>query len=255
MGRGLLYLLFKLCFNLTPLTQVKSMESFNINVELREKTGKAANNRYRQSGKIPAVIYQRGQDSLFGAVDYKDFTLLAKKASTSTVFLLKSGDKNIDGRSALVKEIQKDFISQKVLHVDFQALRDDEEIIVQIPIRVVGESLGVKNDGGILAISAHNISVSCLPKSIPHHITVDVTPLELGESIHAEKLELPEGVSLAGDPEETIVSIVIPRAVAEETPATAAAEAGAAAAPAAGAAAAPAAAGGDKKAAAPEKKK
>jgi large subunit ribosomal protein L25 len=96
-------------------------------------------------------------------------------------------------------------------------------------VKLVGESPGVKNQGGILAVVTHEVSVTCLPKYIPSAVTVDISSLALGQSIHAEQLVLGEGVTLADDASETIVSVVASRAEEEAKPAEAAAAPAAAA--------------------------
>jgi len=166
---------------------------------------------------------------------------LAKKARLSQVFTFKSESPALNGKSAIVKEVQQDYLKGKVLHVDFQTLRDDEEITIDVPVRVVGEAPGVKLDGGVLTLVTHEVQVTCLPKNIPSVVDVDVSSLGLGQSIHASDLKFAEGVTLSDDPHETIVSVIIPRAV-EEATAAPVAGAPAAGAPAAGAPAAAAAA-------------
>ena len=220
------------------------MEQVNIEVELREAIGSAANRRIRKTGRIPSVVYSHGEKAVAVTVPEKEFIRAAKASKSSQIFSLKSSNKELDGKSAVVKEVQKDHLKGLVLHVDFQTIRDDEEITVKIPLRMVGEAPGVKVDGGILTVVCHELSIRCLPKLIPAEIGVDVSELRIGTSIHAEKLVLPTGVKLAGNPGETIVAVVaIRNLVEEETATTAAATAegataeGAAAAPAAGAAA------------------
>ena len=232
---------------------------FVILVEPRDGVGSRRARHTRRDGKIPSVVYARGEAAINVAIAEKEFLKAASAARTSQVFQLKSSDKNLDGRSALVKEIQKDYVANRVLHVDIQTVRDDEEIAVRVPTRVVGEAPGVKLDGGVLTVVSHEITVRCLPKKIPSEVLVDVSELRLGDSIHAKALKLPEGVKLAGNPGETLVSVVAVRNIIEEEEAAAAAAAAATpegaaaaapgAAPAAGAPAAAAAApAADKKA-------
>ena len=212
-----------------------------IEIQAREEKGTRANNRLRKEGLIPSIVYHRGEESLKGVVTSKDFMRVASQSKSSQVFSIKSSDSRFNGKTCLVKEIQRDFLKGRVLHVDFQSLKDDEEISVRVPIRIVGEAYGVKNDGGILTVSVHDLGVSCLPRLIPSEILVDVADLHLGKGIHASDIVLPPGVNLEDDAHETIVSVVAVRVV-EETPATPTAEeaaaGAAAAAPAAGAAAA-----------------
>ena len=216
------------------------MEQFEIEVTVRQGTGSSEARRVRKSGLIPAVIYAHGDECVAASVGERAFLKIAKLTKSSQVFKLKSTDKALDGRSALVKEVQKDYLAGKVLHVDFQAIREDEEISVRVPLRVVGEAVGVKVDGGILTVVAHEVGIRCLPRFIPADISVDVTDLHIGHSIHAEDLKLPEQVRLSGNPNETIVAVVAIRAAEEEAattavPGAAPAEGAAAAAPAEGA--------------------
>jgi large subunit ribosomal protein L25 len=221
------------------------MEQVTIEVENREAVGSAENRRMRKTGRIPSVVYSHGEASVAVSVPEKEFLRAAKASKSSQIFTLKSKNSKLDGKSAVVKEVQKDYLKGLVLHIDFQAIREDEELTVRIPLRMVGEAPGVKLDGGILTVVSHELAIRCLPKLIPSDIAVDVSELRMGDSIHAEKLTLPQGVRLAGNPGETIVSVVAIRNIVEEETAAAtpgAAEAGAAA-PAEGAAAAAPAAG------------
>lgn len=213
------------------------MENFTIEITERPALGKGSANRCRREGFVPGVAYHRAEKPLAIQVPLKEFTALASKARRSQVFTFKSSSSALNGKAAIVKEIQQDYLKGRVTHVDFQTLKDDEEITVDVPVKLVGESPGVKNQGGILAIVTHEVTVRCLPKHIPSAVSVDISSLALGQSIHADQLVLGEGVILADDPTETIVSVVASRAEEEAKPAVEAAPV-AGAAPAAGAAAA-----------------
>lgn len=206
------------------------MENFTIEVSERPNIGKSYANRCRREGFIPAVAYHKAEKPLAVQVPLKEFTLLAVKARRSQVFTFKSSVPSLNGKAAIVKEVQQDYLKGRVIHVDFQTLKDDEEITVDVPVKFVGEAPGVKNQGGILAVVTHEVSVSCLPKYIPSSVTVDISALGLGQSIHADQLQLGDGVSLVDDPSETIVSVVASRAEEEAKPAAEAAPAAAAAA-------------------------
>jgi large subunit ribosomal protein L25 len=205
------------------------VENFTIEVSERATIGKASANRCRKEGFIPAVAYHKAEKPLAVQVPLKEFTALASKARRSQVFTFKSSVSSLNGKAAIVKEVQQDYLKGRVIHVDFQTLKDDEEITVEVPVKLVGESPGVKNQGGILAVVTHEVSVTCLPKYIPSAVTVDISSLALGQSIHAEQLVLGEGVTLADDASETIVSVVASRAEEEAKPAEAAAAPAAAA--------------------------
>jgi large subunit ribosomal protein L25 len=243
------------------------VQDFTLPITKRESAGSAVAGRMRLGGTVPCVVYAAGEATFHGSVSLKEFGALARRATRSQLFTLKSDERSVNGRRALVKEIQKEHLKGTILHIDFQALREDKEISLKVPLHFVGEAPGVKTEGGVMSVAAHELGISCLPKDIPVNIAVDISALALGQSLHAKDLTLPQGVKLSGSPDETVVSIVTVRALVEETPAadaTAAATAeGAEGAAAAGAAAeggapakgAPAKAEGDDKKAADKGKK
>jgi large subunit ribosomal protein L25 len=192
----------------------------------------------RRLGFIPAVAYHRGDEPKRVKISYKEFVRIGSQVRSSQVFTLKSNVSGLDGKSAIVKEVQMDHLANRVLHIDLQTLKENEVIQVEIPVRIVGESPGVKNDGGILSIAAHEVSVRCLPKNIPEGLDIDISALNVGQSIHAKDLVLPENVELVTDVDETLVSVVAVRQTEVESPVGAAAADAGAAAPAAAAQAA-----------------
>ena len=228
------------------------MEGFVVEVTARQDSGSNAARRVRKAGFLPSIVYHAGEDSTSVLISTREFMRLGAMARKSQIFTLKSNIEKLNGRSAIVKEVQLDYIKKVPTHVDFLALNDNEEVEIVIAIKFVGEAPGVKLDGGILTILAHEVTVRCLPKFIPSEFLVDISSLKVGNSIHLRDIALPEGVKPVDSLDETIVSIVAPQA-AQEASATAApgaaAAAGAAAAPGAAAAgaAAPAAKGSDKK--------
>lgn len=238
------------------------MTNLSLDVQDRPGLGKGNVNRLRREGMLPGVAYGIGDGAIPVVVNTHQFVTLARKATSSQLFNLNSSNGSLNGKLALVKEIQKDYVKSVPLHVDLQVLREDKPITVSIPLHVEGESPGVKNEGGVLTVAARELKIDCLPRQIPQYIVVDISALNLGESIHARDLKLPNGVELHGKPDETIASVVVSKtaavaeAAAAATPAAAAEGAataeGAAAAPAEGAAGAEGAAkaeGGDKAAA------
>ena len=132
-------------------------------------------------------------------------------------------------KTAIVKQIQRDCISQKPIHVDFQAVSLQEKIEVKVSLHIQGIAPGVKNSGGILEHLMRDIAVQCLPTNIPHNIVVDISSLELNHSITVKDLPRIEGVEFLSDENAIIVNVVVP--AAEEVPATPAEAAAAAATP------------------------
>lgn len=187
------------------------MENFTIEISERQGLGKSECNRCRKDGFIPGVAYHKGVDSVAVKVPHKEFVTLAQKAALTQVFTFKSDAKALDGQLALVKDIKRDYVKGTVLHVDFITLKAGEEVHVDVPLKLIGESPGVKNEGGILTFVTHKVSVSCLPKDIPTQMEIDISGLRLGDSIHASDLKFAAGVKLLDDSHETIVSIVAAR--------------------------------------------
>lgn len=229
------------------------MEGFVVEVTARQDTGSGAARRVRKAGFLPSVVYHAGEGSTSVLISAREFTRLGSMARKSQIFTLKSNIEKLDGRPAIVKEVQFDYIKKVPTHVDFLALKDDEEVEIIIALKFVGEAPGVKLDGGILTILTHEVTVSCLPRNIPKEFIVDISSMKVGNSIHLRDIALPEGVEAVDSLDETIVSIVAPSAAVETAAAAPGADAAAATAAAPGAAdaakaAAPAAAkGSDKK--------
>ncbi len=190
----------------------------------------------------------------------QDYKKQISGRSTGQLYKFKSESKGLNGQLALIKDIQVEPIHDLVLHMDFLLVDEKKPIRVQVALEVVGECPAVKLGEALLNLSVHELEIMTLPTKIPSRLTVDVSGLTIGHSIHAGEVVLPEGAKLMTDPDLSVVSAMIkkaeeelPTAVVPEADAAAAAAAGAAgAAPAAGAAGAkaPGAAGG-KAAAAP----
>lgn len=212
------------------------MKTISITAEERPRTGKGGAREARRRGRIPGILYGQGQQVPL-TVDRKEFArALLEAHSTNVIF-----DLNLPGKSALktiAREIQTDPVSRLMIHVDFQHIDMTRKINVSVNIVLKGEPDGVKNFGGILEHVTREVEILCLPADIPESITVDVSGLAVGGSVHVS--ELPAGYEYLDDPQKVIALVAAP--TVEKTPAEVAAEtAEAAAAMAAPAAAAPAA--------------
>jgi large subunit ribosomal protein L25 len=127
-------------------------------------------------------------------------------------------------RLALVQDVQHHPLSGKVIHVDFHEVAENELVTIFVPVETTGEPAGVKNGGGTLEHILHKLKVRCLPRDLPEQITLDVTALEIGKSIHLGEIVAPNGVQILGEKTRTVVAVAAPRAE-EEVAATAAATA------------------------------
>lgn len=183
------------------------MKHLELVVEKRSELGRGSVKKIREAGKIPAVIY--GHSGVMAlTVNEKDLKLCLKEKGNTAALV----DIHIAGdvKLADIADIQKDPLSDKVIHIDFHELSRTEKMTTIVPLEFIGESTGVKNNGGILDIARHEITVKCLPADLPSCIQVDVSALDLNDIIHLGKLELPNGVEAVGDKEMPIVSCKAP---------------------------------------------
>jgi large subunit ribosomal protein L25 len=193
-------------------------------------------NKLRKSGFTPAVMYGKGIENKNLQLETKPFTKILNTSASDNILvnLDISGQKQL----ALVQDVSHDHLKGGILHVDFHAIKEDEEIHASVPMQLVGEPAGAKF-GGMLELLHHSVQVHCLPKDLPEKLTADVSHLNVGEAIHVSDLKLPAGVRVKMDGGIVIALVEEPKV--EEVAAPAAAAPGAAA-PAAGAAAPAAAA-------------
>lgn len=220
----------------------------------RSGTGKGAARSVRREGRVPAVIYGGGVKPEPISVDYKD----VNKFIYAGHFLTSIFELELDGRKerVLPRDYQLDVVTDRPVHVDFLRLLPGSHVRIGIPVHVANRdaSPGLKK-GGAVNLVLHTVEVMAPADDIPESITIDLSGMDFHDSVHVSALKLPEGCRpIAGTAQLTVVTIVPPTVMAEETPAAgvaAAPAAGAVAAPAAGAA--PAAAGAGKGAAAPAK--
>jgi large subunit ribosomal protein L25 len=180
------------------------MEKFSLNVVKRDARGKGGARGLRRSGLIPGVVY-RGGDSIAVQLAAKELSQFISKTAGEQVLV------NLDfqdgSKMAIVKDYQKDPIMGDLLHVDFQEISATEEIEISVHIITTGESIGVKRDKGILQFGIREIEIECLPDKIPGHVTVDVSNLLIGQTIHVSDLKLGEGIRVITDPGELIVAV------------------------------------------------
>jgi large subunit ribosomal protein L25 len=190
------------------------MATANLNASARSDRGKGVARKLRQSGQVPAIIYGHSRQPQSLAIDTRELErLLERVAAASTVIELA-----IDGRTArtLIREIQRHPVKRSIIHVDFQELVAGEKVTVSIPLVFTGSSEGVRG-GGILDQVMHELEIRVDPSNIPNHVDVDVTPLQIGHSIHVRELNIPAGVEVLDDEDATVCTVSAPRA--SETPA------------------------------------
>ena len=178
-----------------------------LSVELRESTGKEYAKKMRRQGKIPGVFYARNEKSLPILFDEREIMKILTSSESGLVDI-QIGKKQ--KRKAIIKEVQTDPIRQYLVHVDVLGVKLTEKINVTVPVNVFGEAIGVKDQGGIVHFHLREVEVSCLPLDIPDHIDLDVSKLEVGDSLSIADLSL-ENITFVGDLEQPIVSVLIPK--------------------------------------------
>ena len=182
--------------------------SFKIKAEKREIFGKNASRRLRREGMIPAILY--GADALNVPLTLKKqdvFMILRSDTGENTVFQVSFDSEN---RDVMIKELQRDPVTDEILHADFVHIAMDKVIRVDVSVESVGEAVGVKTEGGFVDFITREVEIECLPKDIPENIEVDISGLHLRQSLKAGDITLPEGVKLITPSDTILVLIEVP---------------------------------------------
>ena len=196
------------------------MATVSLSAKTRDTIGTGNARKLRQAGEVPGVIYGHSREAQSLSLNGRELDrLLTQIAGTSTVIEL-----TMDGKMArtLIREVQRHPFKKQILHVDFQELVAGEKVTLRVPLRFQGTPIGVREHGGILEETMHQITLRVDPASIPDHIDVDVTAIAIGHSVHIRDLQLPQGAEIMDDEYAPVAIVSAPRAVVEETPVAAA---------------------------------
>jgi large subunit ribosomal protein L25 len=193
-------------------------ERVKIEVRERESRGSADTRRLRRNGLIPGVLYGRGKNPHAFCIAERDL----RKALTGTAGLHAILDVVIEGQKtshpSILKDYQQDVITGRLAHIDLQEVRLDQPIQAQVVIELVGEAAG-SIEGGVLSQVTREINVEALPLEVPERIEVDVSPLQMGDTLRLADIALQEGVTYLDDPEETVIATVtVPTQIVEPEP-------------------------------------
>lgn len=194
-----------------------------IKVEKRDAIGRSAGRKLKAQGRIPAVVYGGKDKPQPLQVSTRDISNMLKHASGENILVELEIDGEKASRMAMLQEVQHSPLGGAILHVDFHAISMDEKIHAEVPLEATGTPNGVKNFGGLLEQALRTLEVECLPTDLPDKITVDVTNLNIGDTIHVRDIKLPNGVVPKVQLDLTAFSVVAP--AVEEEPAAVAAEA------------------------------
>ena len=188
-------------------------QTLAITAESRAETGKGAARTARRAGRIPAVIYGHGREPESLSVSAMEFDkLLQGVTGGSSVIELEVGGKKVQ---TLLREVQRHPTSRTVMHIDFYEIHAGEVITVGVPIHLIGTPEGVRNTGGILEQFHRELQIEVLPKNIPDVVDVDVTALEINQTLHISDIDVPN-VKILDDPTTTLCGVMPPRV--EEVP-------------------------------------
>ena len=189
------------------------MQRVRLDVSERTERGKGFNRRLRAEGRIPAVVYGPGLPTLSLAVRSLELDQIEQSGANALLDL--AGSEAMKGKIVLLKELQRDPVRSMPLHCDFYVIDPAKPITVSVPLHLQGRPVGV-DLGGVLEPQLRELEITCLPLSIPDSIDVDVSALDIGQSVRLSEIELPEGVSTLTDLETSVAHVVTARVVLEE---------------------------------------
>ena len=189
------------------------MSELLLSAETGRKEGTRPSRRLRREGKVPAVVYGLDADPVVVSVEWPEL----RKAITTDVGLNALITLDIDGDKALavVKDLQRHPVRRDVIHVDFMRVTEDQTIDVDVPVVLEGEARNVTMYDGMVDQSLYSMTVSVKPTEVPEQIVVDISELELGETVKVADVVLPAGVVSSMDPEETVAIALITRSTRE----------------------------------------
>jgi large subunit ribosomal protein L25 len=193
------------------------MKEITLPAKKRELSTKGAVNQLRRDKCVPGIFYIKGSSPISISVHEN---ALRPFVYTADTHLAKLEIEEVGSYQAILKDIQFDPVSDKMIHFDLLGLNADDTIEIQVPILFTGQPVGIK-DGGVIQQHLHKIDIECLPKFIPDHIVIDISELKVGGSVHIRDIKL-ENVTIKNTGDVSIVAVTIPRAPVEP-----AAEAGA----------------------------
>jgi large subunit ribosomal protein L25 len=184
-----------------------------LQAEKRDETGKGVARRLRADGRVPGVLYGQGVEPVALSVDAREMFHILHGAAGANALV----DLVVDGSEHLVlaREIQRDYIHNSLIHIDFLAVSRTQMITVNVPVVETGEAAGVK-EGGVVEHHLREVAVECYPQDVPDQIEIDITEIELGDMVHVSDLVAPEGVTILTNLEDAVLSIITPAVLRTE---------------------------------------
>jgi len=195
------------------------MEVLELKAQVRKGSGKGASRKLRASGSIPAVLYGSGSDSTSLSVRSADLVdlLQAEKGEAGFIKLIIEGEGKELEKLSMIKELQTNPVTHMLVHADFYEIRMDHKLTMDIPIHLIGQPIGVKMGGEIHQFK-RDLKVSCLPSAMPKSFELDISGLDIGNTLRVADVKLEKGVEILDSEDAQIISVVAKRAVEEEKP-------------------------------------
>ena len=189
-------------------------DQISLKVDVRTESGKKFAKHLRYRGQLPAVVYGENAASVACSVDYRALSDLLKAHGRNAIISLSAGDAS---QSTIIKDIQYHPVRGEMLHVDFHRIDLARKIVVEVPLHATGSAVGVRIGEGILEQMLHELEVECLPTDIPDHIEVDVSDLDIGDSLHVSDIVLDgDDLSIVTDIDRAVFAVAAPALVIEE---------------------------------------
>jgi large subunit ribosomal protein L25 len=192
-----------------------------LTIKRRTATGKEVAKRLRREGVAPAILYGGARPEPI-TVDPKAVFRILHGHAGSTQLVSVQFENESETRMAIIRDLQFDPVSERLLHMDLQEVSADRPITVNVAVHPVGEAAGVKDQAGMLNLALHEVEIECLPGAIPERLDVDVTALRIGDVLTVGDLRLPEGVRVLNDVGQAVATVIPPRVEEAAVPAVAA---------------------------------
>ncbi len=201
-------------------------KTVSLQVSQRAGIGRTALKAVRNAGRVPGVLYGKAKDKTIRSrpieIDAKKLKAVLHSSTSENVLvdveITDQAGAKVDQHLALLLDVQHHPIEDYIIHIDLHEIAQDEILHAEVPVTSVGEPVGVKTGGGLLETMLRTIRVACLPRDLPELITVDVSALAIGHSVHVRELVLPKGVTVTNPPELPVFSVFAPKEEVVATP-------------------------------------
>lgn len=189
------------------------MEKVQLEAKKRTQINKASRSALRKNERVPGIFYSKHNEPI--AIEFSERSI-HPLVFTSNTSLIELNIEDHDKYDCVIKDVQFDPVTEKIVHIDLLGLKKGEKIQLEVPVQLIGNAVGIK-EGGILQHAMHKLEIECLPSDIPAHLEIDVTALKLGDSIHAADLNF-ENIVILNPPDSMIASVTHPKVEKEAAP-------------------------------------